>query len=99
MIEIKCDFCGKSIIIKTNKGGKEIPFRLEENICDECKGADLEKTWEVHQAEREKEWGIIIFERHKFFEALLKHQKKEWTIQKKKEHFGSFFDKNKNGGK
>lgn len=98
MLKVICDFCGEEITTKQNKGGEVKDFRLEENICGACKKADLGEAWETHQTDRDKDWGVIIYERRKFFEALLKHQKKEWIIQKKKEHFGSFFDKNKIGG-
>ena len=91
MLEIRCDFCKKTITTRQNKGGEPKAFRLEENICDACKKADLGKRWEKQHIKIEEEWTKVIHERRKFFEALLKHQEKEFIIQKKKEHFGSFF--------
>lgn len=91
MLEIKCDFCNKFITTKQNKGGIPKKFRLEENICDECKKGDLGTMWIANQLKRDQEWNIMKTEKRKFFESLIKHQEKEFIVQKKKEHFGSFF--------
>lgn len=91
MIEIKCDFCGEKITTKTNKGGKVKAFRLEENICDECKKTDLNKKWDSDKKKLDKEWIIIEKEKKNFFKNLLRNQKKDWLKQKRKYFFGNFF--------
>lgn len=91
MLEIKCDFCGEKITTKENKGGEVKPFRLEENICDKCKKADLDKRWKSNKKKIDNEWIKVEKEKNNFFKNLLINQKRDWLKQKRKDFYGNFF--------
>lgn len=91
MLEIICDFCGEKITTKQNKGGEVKSFRLEENICDECKRADLNKRWDSNKEKLDEEWLVVENEKKNFFKNLLNKQKKDWKEKKRKDFFGNFF--------
>lgn len=92
-VEIKCDFCDKTITIKK---GKNHPIKIDEvdvkeYICDECKSKGLTQMWEDKKTERGVEWEKIKKEKKNFFTHLLENQEKKWIIENKKKHYGSFY--------
>ena len=91
MLKVICDFCGEEITTKQNKGGKVKKFRLEENVCDKCKEKDLNAEYDKNKTKLKEEWSMLEKERRRFFDAVLKKQKREWGVEKKKEFLGSFY--------
>ena len=96
-VEIRCDFCDK--LIKTKKG-KNHPTTIDsvevkEYICKDCKTTDLQQSWKDLKNSLDKEWIKIEKEKRNFFKSLLENQKKEWLIEKKKKHFGTYYKEEK----
>jgi flagellar biosynthesis chaperone FliJ len=96
-IEIKCDFCQNIIKVKKGKGHSNSieSIDVKEYICTKCKLNTLQQTWEEIQDNLENEWQIIETEKKNFFKILVKNQKKEWLIEKKKKHFGTYHKEDK----